>query len=168
MWDSKDAGKKMPSQSISHLIEGSNCHKFSLQGSFIALKKIKRPLHSHKQVLSHTFLSPVCSPKNPFTFPKETSLFIPGKPFPAHLHPLRKAYNKSYILTTLSSYSSLRTPAYMWVAQVQTFFSCWFVLSLFNSQAPTTNPQKMESKFFLPYTALPFLFYHLFSTQQSC
>ena len=78
--------KKMPSQSFSHLTESSNCHKFSLQGSFMAMKKIKRPLHPQKQVLSQT-LSPVCSPKNPFVFPKETYLFFLWKPFSAPPNP---------------------------------------------------------------------------------
>ena len=120
----------MPSQSISHLTECSNCHKFSLQGSFIALKKRKRPLHSHKQVLSHTFLSPVCSPKNPFPFPKETSLFFPGKRFPAPLHLLRKAYNK--ILYSNRSFKLfISENSYMYVGCTSTnFFFLLTCLSL--------------------------------------
>lgn len=45
------------------------------------MKMMKKDhLHLQEQALPQAFLSPVCSSKNPFAFPKETHLFIP-EPF---------------------------------------------------------------------------------------
>ena len=61
---SKDAQKNAFSEFFLSK-SSSNCHKFSLQGSFMAMKMTKRPLHPYKLVLSQTFLSLICSPKPP-------------------------------------------------------------------------------------------------------
>ena len=80
----KMQGKKMPSQSISHLTECGNYHKFSLQGSFIALKKIKR-LCTHINKYYHTLpylLLVLLKTHSPFL--KKPLCFSQGSAF---LHP---------------------------------------------------------------------------------
>lgn len=86
-------------------------------------------------------------------------------PFLPPPFPLLGQEDKPYILTTPLSCLSPSTRVWVCCTHKQTLFSPAYLSFASLIHRPITTK---GGKFFLPYTALPILFYHLFSTQQAC